>query len=190
METSGTTLLNADCLTFTSHQVNEMTDEELLCNFTQVTGREYLSCKHCHNDKVELTSFSRVIRKWCLKKSNDGMRQNMSIPKTCDFQSLRGEQTQAIYRKIRKAQTSEFAQEIKNEYNDILHKKERRPKTIRRSKQIKISDGVDSWLGVSTFLNCKKITYAKYKKQLASGLIFIVSDYTDENVNHCEYPII
>lgn len=165
-----------NCLEFSIQQVNEMTDSELLDNFIKVTGREYLSCKHCHCLQVKLSSFVKVIRKWCLKKMNNGLNKHMSVPKTCDHQSFINIKRQPIYTKIKNAQTDEAAERIKNEFSHILFAKERRVKITRSVRHKIISDGISIWNGVSTYLKCKKIAYAKYKNQLEKGTIFIVSE--------------
>lgn len=175
-QTSKLNKKNDNCSEFSIQQVNEMTDEELVYNFITVTGREYLSCKHCHSLEVSLTSFVRVIRKWCLKKMNNGMNKNMSVPKTCDHQSSNNIKRQPIYRKIKKAQTDEAAQKIKDEYSDILVATKRRVNTTLNPRQKKISDGNSIWYGVAMYIKCKKISYNTYKMQLEENIIFIVSE--------------
>lgn len=115
-------------LSFTTTQVERMEDVELLDNFTKVTGNSYLACKHCHYDKVKLTSFVIVIRKWCLKKSNGGLNKNMSVPKTCDHQSLANKRRQPIYTKIYNAPSKEIADTIKEDNKHVLIAPGRRAK--------------------------------------------------------------
>ena len=167
---------NDNCSEFNIQQVNEMTDEELVDNFINVTGREHLSCKHCHSEKVKLTAFRRGIRKWCSKKNNNGMNKNMSVPKTCDHQASVNIKRQPIYTKIKNARTDEAAQKIKDEYRDILFATKRRVNTTQNRRQKKISDGISVWDGIATYIKCNKITYNTYKNQLKQEIIFVVSE--------------
>ena len=105
---------------FTAKQVALMDDEELLANFTQVTGKIHLACKHCHCEKVELTFFTRVIRKWCFKKSNNGMNKEMSVPRTCDHQSVVNLNRQPYYTKIRNAVSEENTTTIKASHSHLF----------------------------------------------------------------------
>ena len=105
---------------FTAKQVALMDDEELLANFTQVTGKIHLACKHCHCEKVELTFFTRVIRKWCFKKSNNGMNKEMSVPRTCDHQSVVNLNRQPYYTKIRNAVSEENSTMIKANHSHLF----------------------------------------------------------------------
>jgi hypothetical protein len=164
---------------FTALEVEGMPDDELLQNFARITGKKCLSCKHCHSEKVELTAFVIVLRKWCLKKMNKGMHAEMSIPKTCDHQSLANKKRQPIYTQIKNAPTEEIVAEIKAENKDILKVPVRR-KRIVRTPAIQISDGETTWTGVVEYIKTKKITHAIYKKQLKEGVIVIVSEPADE----------
>ena len=159
---------------FTALEVEGMLDDELLQNFARITGKKCLSCKHCHSEKVELTAFVKVLRKWCLKKMNKGMHAEMSIPKTCDHQSLANKKRQPIYTQIKNAPTEEIVAEIKAENKDILKVSVRR-KRIVRTPAIQLSDGETTWMGVVEYIKTKKITHAIYKKQLKEGVIFVVS---------------
>ena len=105
---------------FTVSEVEEMCDEKLLENFSRVTGKQYLSCAHCHYDKVELSAFVRVIRKWCLKKQNSGIHIKMTVPKTCDRQSFANLKRQPYYTKIKKAVSDDCAESIKTENRHLF----------------------------------------------------------------------
>ena len=48
-------------------------------------------------------------------------------------------------------------------------------KTLTTSRNKKVSDGNKTWESVVSYLKEKKIGFAKYKKQLEDGLIFIVN---------------
>ena len=171
---------------FTALEVEGMPDDELLQNFARITGKKCLSCKHCHSEKVELKSFVIVLRKWCLKKMNKGMHAEMSIPKTCDHQSLANKKRQPIYTQIKNAPTEEIVAEIKAENKDILKVPVRR-KRIVRTPAIQISDGETTWTGVVEYIKTKKITHAIYKKQLKEGVIVIVSS---SSVEPADEPVV
>jgi hypothetical protein len=120
---------------FTTAQVEIMTDEELLENFTKVTGATHLGCNHCHHDRVELASFVKTIRRWCLKKENvrrtrTGLFKEMQIPKTCDHQAAANRLRQPYYTKIKKANTDEQLEALKKA-NTHLFGPDRRKKTVR-----------------------------------------------------------
>ncbi len=122
-------------LSFTTAQVEIMTDEELLENFTKVTGTTHLACNHCHYDKVELPLFVKTIRRWCLKKENrdrphTGMFKEMQIPKTCDHQAAANRLRQPYYTKISKATTDKQLADLKKA-NTHLFGPDRRKKTVR-----------------------------------------------------------
>jgi len=48
-------------------------------------------------------------------------------------------------------------------------------KALTTSKNVRVSDGENTWESVVSYLKEKKIGYQKYKKQLKEGLIFIVN---------------
>ncbi len=52
---------------------------------------------------------------------------------------------------------------------------EEHKRALITSKNIKISDGTNTWNSVTSYLKDKKIGFPKYKQQLESGLIFIVN---------------
>jgi len=112
-------------------QVTKMSDEELLDTFSEVTGLTHLSCKHCHSETVKVDLFTKVIRKWCLKKANGGIFKEMSVPKTCDHQSFANLKRQPYYTKIRNAPSGEIAAVIKAENIHLFG--DRRNKSTREN---------------------------------------------------------
>ena len=116
---------------FTPLQVTKMSDEELLDTFSEVTGLTHLSCKHCHSETVKVDLFTKVIRKWCLKKANGGIFKEMSVPKTCDHQSFANLKRQPYYTKIRNAPSGEIAAVIKAENSHLFG--DRRNKSTREN---------------------------------------------------------
>jgi len=118
-------------MNYTVSEVEKMTDDKLLYNFSKVTKLMHLSCKHCHYDKVELISFVKVIRKWIAKKQNNGLHKEMSVPKTCDHQSFANLRRQPYYTKIKNAISEEHADLLKAENRDLFVTK--RKKIVRRN---------------------------------------------------------
>jgi hypothetical protein len=92
-----------------------LSNDELIAEFTRVTGVTSLSCKHCHKIEMPLEKFVEAIRRKALK----GLTETMALPKTCDAQLLRGDIRNKIanpfYYRIKKAQTPEEAEKIKEE---------------------------------------------------------------------------
>ena len=107
-------------MTYTVEEVEKMSDDQLLDNFTKVTGLMHLSCKHCHYDKVELISFVKVIRKWIAKKQNNGLHKEMSVPRTCDHQSFANIKRQPYYTKIKNAVSEECAEVVKANHRHLF----------------------------------------------------------------------
>ena len=117
-------------MTYSVSEVEQMTDDQLLNNFTRVTGLTHLSCKHCHYDKVELISFIKVIRKWITKKQNNGLHKEMSVPRTCDHQSFANIKRQPYYTKIKNALSEECAEVLKANHRQLFAT--RRKKIVRK----------------------------------------------------------
>ena len=88
-------------------RVSKMTDEQLLAEFSRLTGCKALACKHCHNDAVPLEKMSMGIRRAAMKELSPSMR----IPKTCNGQLQRNAISNPIYNKyaalLKKATTEE-----------------------------------------------------------------------------------
>jgi hypothetical protein len=74
---------------FSAQEIADMTDDALLHEFTRITGRTTLTCKHCHKKECDLQRFVNSIRARCLKKSSDGLHKDMACPKTCDVQQAK-----------------------------------------------------------------------------------------------------
>ena len=64
----------------------------------------------------------------------------------------------------------------KGEGNPMYGKKltEDHKKTLTTSRNKKVSDGINTWESIVSYIKEKKIGFAKYKKQLEHGLIFII----------------
>ena len=118
-------------MTYTVAEVEKMTDDQLLYNFSKVTGLMHLSCKHCHYDKVDLISFVKVIRKWIAKKQNNGLHKEMSVPRTCDHQTFANLRRQPYYTKIKNAVSEECAEVLKAENRHLFVTQ--RKKIVRRN---------------------------------------------------------
>ena len=114
---------------YTPHEVLLMTDDELLDNFAQITGKYSLSCKHCHSETAELTRFVSVIRKKC-SKNNNGLYKDISVPKTCDHQTMQNNKRYSYYNDIQKAPSKEIIFLIKSN-NTYLFNNTRRKYTKR-----------------------------------------------------------
>jgi hypothetical protein len=94
-------------LDFTATEVVGLSDTELMCAFTRITGITHLYCSHCKRDTAVDENWSYVIRKRCEKK---GLTHDMKIPKTCDTMTVRNDICNPInnkfYPKMRIASTS------------------------------------------------------------------------------------
>lgn len=92
-----------------------LSNDELIAEFTRVTGATTLSCTHCHKSEMPLEKFVEAIRRKALK----GLTETMALPKTCDAQLLRGDIRNKIanpfYYRIRTAKTPEEADMIREE---------------------------------------------------------------------------
>jgi len=108
-------------LSYTKEEIAIMTDAEVLCAFTQVTGNETIACTHCHKTDCLLEKFTVAIRRRCEKK---GLFAEMKLPKTCDNQLLRGDKRNKLankfYYKIKKAETEEEKEQIRNELKEAV----------------------------------------------------------------------
>ena len=103
---------------YTAEEVAAMTDDQLLHEFSRITGKTTLTCKHCHRD-CGLEKFVGAIRTRCLKKSSDGLHKDIPLPKTCDVQQARNKASNRVdnyyYPRIRKAATEEEKERLRAE---------------------------------------------------------------------------
>ena len=94
-------------------------------NFAQITGKYSLSCKHCHSETAELTRFVSVIRKKC-SKNNNGLYKDISVPKTCDHQTMQNNKRYSYYNDIQKAPSKEIIVLIKSNNTDLFNNTRRK----------------------------------------------------------------
>ncbi len=101
-----------------------MTDDQLLHEFTRLTGKTVLSCKHCGKREYSLDRFIGAIRTRCLKASSGGLHKDMPIPKTCDAQQAKNKANAKVnnfyYSRLRKAATEEEKEALKTEHKSAL----------------------------------------------------------------------
>lgn len=100
----------------------------------------------------------------------------MRNDKFCDMRSdkMKDKSYNPMYKpKVRE----KFSKMYKGEGNPMYGKKltEEHKKALTTSKNVRVSDGQNTWESVVSYLKEKKIGYQKYKKQLKEGLIFIVN---------------
>jgi Fe-S-cluster-containing hydrogenase component 2 len=109
---------------FSADEVAGMTDDELLHEFSRITGKTALSCKHCHKETCSLQLFVNAIRTRCLKPSSGGLHKDMQCPKTCDIQQAKNKVNAKInnyyYPRIRKADTEEKKAALRAEHKEAL----------------------------------------------------------------------
>ena len=100
----------------------------------------------------------------------------MRNDKFCDMRS--DKMKDKSYNPMYKPEVREkFSKMYKGEGNPMYGKKltEEHKKALTTSKNVRVSDGQNTWESVVSYLKEKKIGYQKYKKQLKEGLIFIVN---------------
>ena len=100
----------------------------------------------------------------------------MRNDKFCDMRS--DKMKDKSYNPMYKPEVREkFSKMYKGEGNPMYGKKltEDHKKALTTSKNVRVSDGENTWESVVSYLKEKKIGYQKYKKQLKEGLIFIVN---------------
>ncbi len=101
-----------------------MSDDQLLHEFTRLTGKTVLACKHCGKREYSLDRFVTAIRTRCLKPSSGGLHKDMPIPKTCDAQQAKNKASAKVnnyyYSRIRKAITDEDKMALKEEHKAAL----------------------------------------------------------------------
>ena len=100
----------------------------------------------------------------------------MRNDKFCDMRSEK--MKDKSYNPMYKPEVREkFSKMYKGEGNPMYGKKltEDHKKALTTSKNVRVSDGENTWESVVSYLKEKKIGYQKYKKQLKEGLIFIVN---------------
>jgi hypothetical protein len=102
-----------------------MSDAELLCEFTRITGKTLLACKHCGVREYSLDRFTAAIRSRCLKPSSGGLHKDMPLPKTCDAQQAKNKAGAKVnnyyYSRIRKAATEEEKEALRAEHKKAMH---------------------------------------------------------------------
>ncbi len=100
----------------------------------------------------------------------------MRNDKFCDMRSEK--MKDKSYNPVYKPEVREkFSKMYKGEGNPMYGKKltEEHKKALTTSKNVRVSDGENTWESVVSYLKEKKIGHQKYKKQLKEGLIFIVN---------------
>jgi hypothetical protein len=100
----------------------------------------------------------------------------MKNDKFCDMRSekMKDKSYNPVYRPEVRKKLSEM---YKGEGNPMYGKKltEEHKKTLTTSRNMKISDGTNTWESVTSYIKEKKIGFQTYKKQLNEGLIFIIN---------------
>ena len=100
----------------------------------------------------------------------------MKNDKFCDMRSekMKDKSYNPVYRPEVRQKLSDM---YKGEGNPMYGKKltEEHKKTLTTSRNVKISDGTNTWESVTSYIKEKKIGFQKYKKQLEEGLIFTIN---------------
>ena len=104
---------------YSAEAVKAMSDAELLEKYTEVTGKIYLTCTHCHYERVELDRFVGVIRERCLRK-NRGLHKMLVVPKTCDHQTAANRARNQYYARLKQATSAEEREILKIEYAGVF----------------------------------------------------------------------
>ena len=100
------------------------------------------------------------------------------VMKNDKFRDMRSEKMKdKSYNPMYKPEVREkFSKMYSGEGNPMYGKKltEEHKKILTTSRNVKVSDGTNTWESVVSYLKEKRIGHQKYKKQLEDGLIFIV----------------
>jgi hypothetical protein len=72
------------------HEIETLTDEQLLSEFKRITGYSHLYCSHCRKSTYIEERWSYSIRKRCTKH---GLSIDMWIPSSCDRQLKQNEKS-------------------------------------------------------------------------------------------------
>jgi|LauGreDrversion4_2_1035121.scaffolds.fasta_scaffold02916_15 hypothetical protein len=72
------------------HEIETLTDEQLLSEFKRITGYSHLYCSHCHKTTYIEERWLYSIRKRCTKH---GLSIDMWIPSSCDRQIKQNEKS-------------------------------------------------------------------------------------------------
>jgi len=101
------------------------------------------------------------------------------VMKNDKFRDMRSEKMKdKSYNPMYKPEVREkFSKMYSGEGNPMYGKKltEEHKKILTTSRNVKISDGTNTWESVTSYIKEKKIGFQTYKKQLKDGLIFIVN---------------
>jgi hypothetical protein len=100
----------------------------------------------------------------------------MKNDKFCDMRSEK--MKDKSYNPMYKPEVREkFSKMYSGEGNPMYGKKltEEHKKILTTSRNVKVSDGTNTWESVTSYIKEKKIGFQKYKKQLEEGTIFLVS---------------
>jgi hypothetical protein len=96
--------------------------------------------------------------------------------KFCDMRSekMKDKSYNPVYKPEVRQKLSDM---YKGEGNPMYGKKltEAHKKTLTTSRNVKISDGTNTWESITSYLKENKIGFQKYKKQLAEGLLFTIN---------------
>jgi hypothetical protein len=100
----------------------------------------------------------------------------MKNDKFCDMRSekMKDKSYNPVYRPEVRQKLSEM---YKGEGNPMYGKKltEEHKKTLTTSRNVKISDGTNTWESITSYIKEKKIGFQTYKKQLKEELIFTIN---------------
>lgn len=100
----------------------------------------------------------------------------MKNDKFCDMRSekMKDKSYNPVYRPEVRQKLSNM---YKGEGNPMYGKKltEEHKKTLTTSRNVKVSDGTNTWESVTSYIKEKKIGFQTYKRQLAEGLIFTIN---------------
>ena len=100
----------------------------------------------------------------------------MRNDKFCDMRSEK--MKDKLYNPMYKSEVrKKFSKMYSGEGNPMYGKEltAEHKKALTTSKNVRVSDGENTWESVVSYLKEKKIGHQKYKKQLKEGLIFIVN---------------
>jgi hypothetical protein len=106
--------IDEEKMCYTSEEIKNMDDYEIIEAFSRVTGQLKLYCGHCKRD-TSLNNWLHSIRKRCEK---NGLSPELSLPKTCDRQQSVNSICNPINNKVYSVLRSSAPKRVKQIYMD------------------------------------------------------------------------